>query len=376
MSEGWGNPQPGHGSELPGSGPVADRLQSLLSRAVDDQMAEQHEVSGALADVRAELARLAQRAGQLDVRAELDRLRAEVAGTAQAGERVGRLDQRLAGVDDQLASISAQLEDITGGLELLGGLPRQFAALAEQVTTTAEQVGVVSAVAQDVGGLRSELTAVRGQLGDQPGTGGAVGGAVGSMIEQAIADSERRLTAHVDEAVLALAEALLRRRSRGSGRLGAGAYFADASDALDVSVASSASSASAASADDPLSGALPASSGDHGLGIEDSAAWQHTESVGAAPARTVGGGLADYAPTEPALGDEPARPEGTDPGMSSAGPTGQEGSSAGRAEPTGNSSSPGTRAWPQPRPGDETGGREPDAQDQDDSRRGWWRGRR
>ncbi len=51
-------------SEDAGAGsPMSERMQSLLSRAVEDQLTEQRQVAGALGEVHGQLARIA---GQLD----------------------------------------------------------------------------------------------------------------------------------------------------------------------------------------------------------------------------------------------------------------------------------------------------------------------
>lgn len=111
------------------SAAVADRMQALLSRAVEEQISEQRSVAAVIGDLREQVAALT----------------AAFRATA-SGEAVERLGDELAARTDRLHDSTVALEARVSGLEEL------------------------------------------------------------------VRESEQRVLAHVDEAVLALAEALLRRR--------------------------------------------------------------------------------------------------------------------------------------------------------------------
>lgn len=163
----------------PGSGtPMSERMQALLSRAVEDQLSEQRQLAGALAEVRGQLARIA---------AEMETIRGETgpapdvehavaAVSAEVRAAVRLLGERLDGVDAALARLAERVEALDRGPD-----PR---------------VDELSAEVEDLHD---------GLFGDH---------GLGPRLTGALADLRAGLAEHVDEAVLALAEALLRRRAR------------------------------------------------------------------------------------------------------------------------------------------------------------------
>ncbi len=122
-----------------GSGAVSERMQALLSRAAEDQLAEQRAVSASLNDLRNQVV--------------------EVAEAVRAGDSAGTVEQLRV----ELAGNASEVR-------------RTYAQLSERLDTLAQRVDEVAT---------------------------------------SVAQGERRILAHVDEAVLALAEALLRRRRPG-----------------------------------------------------------------------------------------------------------------------------------------------------------------
>ena len=117
---------------------MSERMRDLLSRAAEEQLSEQRQVSSVLAELRG---------------------------------LVADLDDRLRQLESRSGQLADQVADIV--------LARAAATLVPEVA---------AAVVRDV-------------------TDG-----VGELVRQAAAETERRLSAHVDDAVLVLAEALLRRR--------------------------------------------------------------------------------------------------------------------------------------------------------------------
>jgi hypothetical protein len=149
---------------------MSERMQALLSRAVEDQLTEQRQLASLVAEVRALLSALP----------------GEVAAAAPADEQVrsevSRLRAGLAAVEQRLAVLTAA---------------------AERPTDLSSVTGVVGAVGQQVGQLSARLDSLESSLA-------AVSAAVATAAASAAA-SEQRIVAHVDEAVLALAEVLVRR---------------------------------------------------------------------------------------------------------------------------------------------------------------------
>src|SRR3954454_24990844 len=93
----------------PGSGtPMSERMQALLSRAVEDQISEQRQVAGAMNEVRSHLAHLS---------AELQQLRATAGGAAD--EEIQR----------QVAGVAA---DVREAIRVLGDLLDGVAGLVQQ----------------------------------------------------------------------------------------------------------------------------------------------------------------------------------------------------------------------------------------------------
>src|SRR4051812_8424902 len=85
----------------PGSGPpMSERMQSLLSRAVEDQLTEQRQLAGALTEVRAQLSQLGSQLQALHGGAapgpQLDQALGAIAGNVRDAVRL--LGERLDGV--------------------------------------------------------------------------------------------------------------------------------------------------------------------------------------------------------------------------------------------------------------------------------------
>jgi len=166
----------------PGSGsPMSERMQSLLSRAVEDQLSEQRQLAGALTEMRTQLSRLG---------SQLESLQAGDAGGPQ--------------LDEALGAISGEVREAVRLLgERLDNLPAR-----EDIES------IVARLSESVDELGERIGRLEGRGGETPAAAGVDVDAIEEIVARAISDSERRLADHVDEAVLTLAEALLRRRSR------------------------------------------------------------------------------------------------------------------------------------------------------------------
>lgn len=155
----------------PGPGGVSDRMRALLSRAAEEQLHEQRQVSTVLGELRA--------------------LVADVDERSATGEQVERLTA-------DLRVLSERVEARLDAAEARAG------ELADRI---GEATAMVGRAAQDlveavVAGVVDRLEAPLREA-----TGG-----VTTSVSELLAGSERRLGTHVDDAVLALAEVVLRRR--------------------------------------------------------------------------------------------------------------------------------------------------------------------
>ncbi|HET7529664.1 MAG TPA: hypothetical protein VFJ98_01765 [Mycobacteriales bacterium] len=244
----------------PGSGtPMSERMQALLSRAVEDQLSEQRQVQGALTEVRNLVGHLSTELQQLRATAggaadeEIQRQVAGVAGDVREAIRV--LSERMDGVsalvqqrghdlaelrnaiDSELRprveSVDAAIRDLRGAFTGIGSrvaeLPARhdvegmiarartdLAPVDERLEQLQGWVEEVHAGLFGDDGVHPRVQALVEQAAEGNGTDD-LPSRIDEAVRTAVAASERRITAHVDEAVLALAEALLRRRSRTGG---------------------------------------------------------------------------------------------------------------------------------------------------------------
>jgi hypothetical protein len=252
----------------PGSGtPMSERMQALLSRAVEDQLSEQRQVAGAMTEVRNHLAHLGAELQQLRATAggaadeEIQRQVAGVAADVREAIRVltERLDgvaglvhqrgndlaelralidtelrPRVEGVDaavrdlrSAFTGIGSRVADLPGRSEIEGMLARQSEAsgpLDERLESLQGWIEEVHEGLFGETGVHPRVQALVEQAAETPaGPDEDLGSRIDEAVRSAVAASEKRITAHVDEAVLALAEALLRKRSR-TGTLGLSAF--------------------------------------------------------------------------------------------------------------------------------------------------------
>jgi hypothetical protein len=194
------------------SGEISERMQALLSRAVDDQVNEQRQVQSLLTEVRAALAQV-----QDEVRAvPSDDLRRRL------DEHVRTNGAALAQLQDRL---EAMVRAVTTSAQVLQGISGQLDRLTESVAEQAAHAAGSEPVDQlrgDVGQLGGRLDAIERALSSRldgietllraelPGLQVGIRGDFES-VRAATGESTRHLAQHIDNAVLVLAEALLRR---------------------------------------------------------------------------------------------------------------------------------------------------------------------
>jgi hypothetical protein len=247
-------------------GGLQDNLNSLHERlagldALDGSLgALQQRVDGVdqgLRDLRSAFAAIGARMAELPGRGDLD------AVGQRSAAPLGELHERIAGIEQAVASVAAQIsaaaaradqdqadqadqgDDDESGQRIeelrselarfaatardeTADLARRLAGLDQRLTEVLDAVTPEEVAEGDDAGedqyvedpVLTELADLREALLGEDGLAARVEAAgsedlderVSAAVEQAVAASEDRLTAHIDEAVLALAEALLRRR--------------------------------------------------------------------------------------------------------------------------------------------------------------------
>ena len=155
----------------PGSGAMSDRMRALLSRAAEEQLHEQRQVSTVLGELRSLVEDVDER---LATGSQVEHVAAEVRALS------ARVDERLAAAEARSTELAERITEATA-----------MVGRAAQDLVEAVAAGVAERVEAQLREVAAGLTA---------------------SVEDAVAGSERRLAVHVDDAVLALAEVVLRRR--------------------------------------------------------------------------------------------------------------------------------------------------------------------
>jgi hypothetical protein len=252
----------------PGSGtPMSERMQALLSRAVEDQLSEQRQVANAMTEVRNHLAHLGAELQQLRATAggaADEEIQRQVAGVAaDVREAIRVLSERLDGVAGMVQQRGTDLAELRGVIDSelrprVDGVDAAMRDLRSAFTGIGSRVAdlpgrqeietMLARAAEGSGRVDERLESMQGwieevheglfgetgvhprvqalveQAAEAPETSDEdLGARIDEAVRSAVSASEKRITAHVDEAVLALAEALLRKRSR-TGTLGLSAF--------------------------------------------------------------------------------------------------------------------------------------------------------
>jgi hypothetical protein len=232
-----------------GLGGLADRLQGLeeLTAAVAAMEQRSESLDTGLRELRQAFTGVAARAAQLPGREDLDAVTTRVAESVDGlGGRLSRLETAVPSLLERLDALAAAhvdtksaLLDIQARLEAqpaaagAGDVERgDRVALQDEIAALREHLasGGSAGAGADIGAVAERLDALYEGLfaGDgiadrlralettrgEPADTGVDADTVESIVAKAVAESERRLADHVDEAVLTLAEALLRRRAR------------------------------------------------------------------------------------------------------------------------------------------------------------------
>jgi hypothetical protein len=119
-------------------------------------------------------------------------------------------DRLSAAVVDAVAPLSGRLDEVSDMASAQSALLAQLQASAAQLQQT------LAAVQARIEPIATDVTAIGGEVAglvEGSADGAAMDARVSESVTAAVRNLERRLTEHVDEAVLALAETLLRRRA-------------------------------------------------------------------------------------------------------------------------------------------------------------------
>lgn len=185
------------------SGAVSERMQALLSRAVEEQVNEQREVVSLLSDVRNALAEVQRDSGvapgrQADLRTDLANHASEMR------TKLASLDERLEAVVGAVGTSAQVLQGISGQLERVVEMIREQGANTGRTEPMAQ-------VRREVADVRTQVDSVESVVrGDVAALQQRLAADV-DLLQGATEETARTIANHVDNAVLVLAEALLRR---------------------------------------------------------------------------------------------------------------------------------------------------------------------
>lgn len=230
-----------------GLGGLSQRLSGLeeLTAAVAALHQRSDALDSGLRELRQAFTGVASRAAQLPGREDLEAVSGRVAESVDGlGGRLSRLEtsvpslfERLDALAEANAEVASSLASITDRLGAAGaagttgtvdggelaGLRDEIAALREHLESSEAGDDDVQALMERLDELHEALLGGDGvvaRLQALEGTGPAEGSQgpsadeIDQIVAAAVAESERRLSEHIDEAILTLAEALLRRRAR------------------------------------------------------------------------------------------------------------------------------------------------------------------
>ena len=155
------------------AGPMSERMQALLSRAAEEQLVEQRQVSAVLADLRGLVTGLSEQLRGTASSARLDSLGGDVASlftelrmsTQSLGERFDVLSRR---VDEQAASTAEAASAGGQGAEALAvrvtALAADLGTQSELLDRLATSVGALGAFPDALAALQRDMAGVHDRL--------------------------------------------------------------------------------------------------------------------------------------------------------------------------------------------------------------------
>jgi hypothetical protein len=220
--------QPG---SSPSDGPTrsgASQLQSMLSRAVEDQANEQRELAGSIGEMREQLVRLGQEIA--DIRTTLAgtdlhmRTQADTTAmlTKETASRAMVVAERLTAIEATLGSLPAAtahlevpaFDPATIEPTIMAAVAPVSARLEALADTSVAHSRSLAQLHARLGPIQTDLTAIGGNLqGIVDAPPEPNNRELSASLTAEIQALEQRLRAHIEESLVALAEIVLRRRT-------------------------------------------------------------------------------------------------------------------------------------------------------------------
>src|SRR3954454_4228142 len=192
--------------------PMSERMQSLLSRAVEDQLSEQRQIAGVLTELRAQLQQINSQVAALrqdsaagggseaavstvsaDVREAVRLLGERLDGVARLVQQRGTdLAELRAMLEQMLGAVRAQGEALSGvgsGLNALPAFGERIGGLQDNLDGLHERLGGLDAVTGGLGALQQRVDAVDQGLRDLRSAFAAVGARMAELPGRAELDA-------------------------------------------------------------------------------------------------------------------------------------------------------------------------------------------
>src|SRR3954451_12610938 len=154
--------------------PMSERMQSLLSRAVEDQLSEQRQIAGVLSDLRAQLQQINAQVAALRQESPSDGSADAALSTVSADvrEAVRLLGERLDGVARLVQQRGTDLAELRAMLEQMLGAVR---AQGEALSGVGSGLNALPAFGERIGGLQDNLDGLHERLGGLDAVTGGLG---------------------------------------------------------------------------------------------------------------------------------------------------------------------------------------------------------
>src|SRR6478672_3386574 len=157
------------GAPTPPGGAVSERMQALLSRAVEEQVTAERSVAQALAEVRAQVTAVGEGLRGAASGVALERVRSDLAtlagelraSTTGLGDRFDVLGRRLDDQGQQLAGTGASTAELSGRFDAVSSEVAAQAAAVQRLTSTVSALAAfpeaLAALQRDIAGLHDRL---------------------------------------------------------------------------------------------------------------------------------------------------------------------------------------------------------------------------
>src|SRR4051812_36491416 len=157
------------GAPTPPAGAVSERMQALLSRAVEEQVTAERSVAQALAEVRAQVTAVGEGLRGAASGVALERVRSDLAtlvgelraSTTSIGDRFDVLARRLDDQGQQLAGTGASTAELSGRFDAVSSEVAGQAAAVQRLTAT---IGALAAFPEALAALQRDIAGLHDRL--------------------------------------------------------------------------------------------------------------------------------------------------------------------------------------------------------------------